>query len=112
MDTYRRSSIVDLNSDTSTVPVDQNLRYATTPSSQATSRSYAQVHRTTRQEEESAPNYSRLGPAYARVDPGRQQGSRNQISSNVRERYEFAETHNMETDKQPFEYEDYSCLKQ
>ena len=69
------------------------------------------LYRTTRQEEESAPNYDRLGPAHATIDPGRQKGSQNQISSSVSGRYEFAEIHNMETDKQPFENEDYSHLK-
>ena len=100
-----------MSSNTSTVPVDQNLRYTTTPSSQTTSGTYAQVCRTTRQEEETAPNYSRLGPAYATVDPERQQGSRNQISSNIRERYEFAEIHHLETDRQDFGHEDYLHLK-
>ena len=88
----------------------KNLRYATTPSSQATSGTYAQVSRTTRQEEGSDPNYSRLGQPYATVDPGTQD-SRNKISSNISERYEFAEIHNTETDKQSFEHGDYSCLK-
>ena len=83
------------------------------PSSQATAGTYAQVGRSTRQEEmdESAPNYSGLGPAYATVDQGRQHGSQNQISSNVHERYGFAETYNMETDRQDFGHEDYSHLK-
>ena len=110
LDTYRRSTIVDLSSNTSTLPFDQNLRYATTPSSQATSETYAQVGTITRQEEESDPNYSRLGPAHATVDPG-MQGSQNKTFSNISERYEFAEIHNMDNDKQPFEHEDYSCLK-
>ena len=98
--------IVDLSSNSSASPVDQNLPDTTIPSSLTTSTTYAQVVRTTRQEVEPAPGYSRLGPAYAKVDPERQQGGQNQISSNVRERYEFVETHNMETDKQPFENED------
>ena len=100
LDTYRRLSIGDLSPNSSTVLVDQNLRYATTPStpsSQATSGTYAQVRRTTRQEEESAPNYSRLCRAHATVDLERQ-GSRNQISTHVTDRYEFAEIHNMETE--------------
>ena len=100
---------MSLNS--SSLPVDPNLRYATTTSSQATSAIYAQVSRNARQEDESAPTYSRLVTALATVDSGRQQGSQNQISSNVSERYRFAEIHNMETDVQNFEYEDYSCLK-
>ena len=91
-----------------TPSIDQNLRYATTPSSLATSGTYAQVGRGTRGEDESASNYSRLATAHVRVDPGRQQGSQNQISSNVSERYEFVE---IQTDKQNFEHEDYSCLK-
>ena len=110
LDTYRRSTIVDLSSNTSTLPVDQNLRYTTTPSNQATSGTYAPVGRPTRQEEESDPNYSRLGPAHATVNPWTQD-SRNKISSNISERYEFAEIHNMETNKQPFENEDYFSLK-
>ena len=80
----------------------------------AASGTYAEVGRTTRQEEESAqqsPNYSRLGPAHETVDPGRQPGSQNQISSNVIERYELAEIPNMETDRQDFEHEDYSRLR-
>ena len=86
---------------TSTLHVDQNLRYATLPSSLAASRTDAQVGRSTRQEDESVPDYSRLGTFHATVDQVRQQGrSQNQISSNVRERYEFAEVHNMETDRQ------------
>lgn len=109
MDTCR-SSIVNLSSNTSSLPVDQNLSYATTPS-QATSGTYAQVDKTTRREEESDPNYSRLGPAQATVDPGKQQDSQNQISSKVCGRYEFAEIRNIEIDKQPFEDEEYSCLK-
>ena len=102
--------LLDQSSNTSTLPVDQNLRYATTPSSQATSETYAQVARITRQEEVSDPNYSRLGPAHATVDPG-MQGSQNKTFSNINERYGFAEIHNIETNKQPFEHEDYSCLK-
>ena len=84
--------------------------YATTPLSQATSGTYAQVGRSTRGDE-LAPNFSRLVPAHARVNPGRQQGSRNQISNNVSERYEFSEICNMETDRRGFECEDYSHLK-
>ena len=108
----RRSTIVDLSQNSSTVvtlPVDENLRYATTPSSLATSGTYAQLGTCTRQEDGSALNYSRLLiPAHATVDPGRQPGSQNQISSNVSERYEFAE---IQSDKPNFEHEDYSCLK-
>ena len=71
----------------------------------------AQVDRTTRQEVESALNDSKLTPAHVTVDSKRLQVSRNQIFSNVGERYEFVDMHNTVTDKQNFEHEDYSCLK-
>ena len=104
LDTCRRSTVVDLSLNSSALPGDENPRY-TTPSSLATSGTYAQLGGTTRQEDESAPNYSRLVPAHAIVNPGRQQSSKTQISSNVSERYEFAE---IKTDKK---HEEYSCLK-
>ena len=111
LNTCRRSTFVELSTNSSIQPVDQNLRYATVPSSQGTSQTYAQVGGNTRQEDESAPDYSMLGPAYATVDQGKQEDSRFQISSNVCERCEFAEIHNMETDRQDYEDENYSHLQ-
>ena len=81
------------------------------PSSQATSGTYAEVGTSIRQEDQSAPNYRRLGPTHETVDPERQRGSRNQISSSVSERYEFVEIHNMETEREDSEHEEYSHLK-
>ena len=113
MDTCRRSTNPDFNLNTSSLPVERNLSYATIPSSLATSETYAEVGGNARQEDEPTPNYSRLGPAHETADLGRQQleGSQNQISNYVSERYEFAEIHNMETDRQALEDEHYSHLK-
>ena len=78
LDICRRSPFADLSPNTSTLPVERNICYTMIPSRLTTSGTYAQVGRTTRQEDESDPTYSKIGPSHESVDPERQQGSQNQ----------------------------------
>ena len=87
-------SVFAVDRNTSTLPVQhvhivQTARYSTaSSSSHLTSGISPQADRAT--DGESGPNYSRVGPAYDTVDTQRQ---RNQIPTNVSERYEFAQVH-------------------
>ena len=95
-DTFHRS--VDRNS--TDMPVRRNLSYATTPSHSTRSGTQAtQAIRAADQcETDAATDYSRIGPLYETIDSRRQQPAveitgRDQISSQLLERYEFSETH-------------------